>query len=138
MRSRRPFAEPAVGQLAICLNANARMRGGAVPVRLATVLVGRRGMLLSAVVASAIVMVRGLAVMMRSRLMMGRGAVVVLARSMLFLESSIALSLKPPLIKFSEHVRSAAESRRDVNAEAVSARHGTGGFFCTQPFGGNA
>jgi hypothetical protein len=42
-------------------------------------------MLLSTIVAAAIVMMRGLAVMMSSRLMMGCSAMMVFARSMLFL-----------------------------------------------------
>ncbi len=66
-----------------------RMRSGAVPVRLAAMLVGCGRMLLSPVVAPAIVMVRGLAMMVRGRLMIGRGVMMMFARSVLALYRSI-------------------------------------------------
>jgi hypothetical protein len=59
------------------------MRSGAVPVRLAAMLVRRGRMLLSPVVAPAIVVVRGLAMMVRGRLMMSSGVMMVLARNVL-------------------------------------------------------
>ena len=60
-----------------------RMRSGAVPVRLAAVLMGSRRMFLSAIVTAAIVVMRSLTMMMGGSLMMCRSVMMVHARSVL-------------------------------------------------------